>query len=248
MYSGADLKNLVHAEGLTQRAIVMFALGCNGAGAKSTAEIRGLLVNKGGLKKAKNWNIAAIFSSMKKLVVHIDKRWELTDNGLAELKEIGALSKSTLAAKVDDDLSALLIKVTNKETKAFVEEALNCFRSEYYRAAVVLSWVGAIYSIYVYVHASKLSEFNAAADARFNKTKQTWKAAKTIEDLADMGERNFLQILKDIGLIGSSVKGELIKRLDMRNGCGHPNDYKVGESGVAHHLEMLILHVYEKYI
>lgn len=62
-----------------------------------------------------------------------------------------------------------------------------------------------------------------------------------------MKEYNFLQILCAISVFGKSVKDELEACLKIRNGCGHPNSLKVGESRVASHIESLMLNVFSKY-
>jgi len=43
------------------------------------------------------------------------------------------------------------------------------------------------------------------------------------------------------------VKAELKQCLDRRNGCGHPNSLKIGPNTVAHHLEILLLNVFNKF-
>ena len=113
-----------------------------------------------------------------------------------------------------------------------------------YRASVVLSWVGAVSLLYDYVISNKLKEFNDEALKRDPK----WKIANTQEDLSRLKEYEFLQILVSISALGKSVKDELENCLKLRNGCGHPNSLRIGESRVAAHIETLMLNVFAKYI
>jgi hypothetical protein len=124
-----------------------------------------------------------------------------------------------------------------------VEQAISAFEHKLYRAAVVLSWVGAVSLLYAHVVANELAAFNTEAKKRNAK----WKTAKTRDDLTLMGERDFLQILQAISVIGKNVKQELEHRLDLRNGCGHPNSLVVAESMVSAHLEALTLNVFAKF-
>jgi hypothetical protein len=76
---------------------------------------------------------------------------------------------------------------------------------------------------------------------------QKWREARTADDLGLMKEKDFLDRLAAISMIGKNVKEELQKCLDLRNACGHPNSLKLGPNAVAHHLEILILNVFEKF-
>jgi hypothetical protein len=73
------------------------------------------------------------------------------------------------------------------------------------RAAVVLSWVGAIGVLYDHVVAYELVSFNAVATRRDAK----WKLAKLNDDLSRMKEYDFLNALEAISVIGKNVKQEL---------------------------------------
>jgi hypothetical protein len=60
-----------------------------------------------------------------------------------------------------------------------------------------------------------------------------------------MKERDFLNRAATIGVIGKNVKATLIECLDRRNGCGHPNSLKLKDRAVAHHVEALVLNVFQ---
>jgi hypothetical protein len=134
-------------------------------------------------------------------------------------------------------------KLADPDTKAFVTEAIECVGSQLYRAAVVLSWVGALSLLHRNVAVHHLAAFNVEAIRRDPKR----KPAKTVDDLGAIGEYDFLQILEHISVIGKNVKASLEGCLKLRNGCGHPNSLKLGEAMVAAHVETLILNVFEKF-
>ena len=109
-----------------------------------------------------------------------------------------------------------------------------------FRAAVVLSWLGAMALLHDHAVAKHLAAVNAEALKREPK----WKAAKNTDDLGKMTESTFLEIAAAVSLIGKSVKHELETCLKLRNSCGHPNSLKIGSNKVAAHLETLALNVY----
>jgi hypothetical protein len=139
-------------------------------------------------------------------------------------------------------LRAHAAKLTNPDVRAFVEEAIGCAEEGFYRAAVVLSWVGAVAVLYHEVVAKDLAAFNAEALRR--DPQQKWRDAKDANGLARMDEFQFLQVIEALSVIGKSVKHELEGCLKLRNGCGHPNSLKVADSKVAAHIETLVQNVF----
>ncbi|MCA9909963.1 MAG: hypothetical protein KC519_15000 [Anaerolineae bacterium] len=142
------------------------------------------------------------------------------------------------------DLRALLPQVNNPETRAFIGEAISCAEADLLRAAVVLSWVGAVNLLYDYVFNNRLADFNREAQRRNAK----WKPAAITDDLVRMKEHDFLDVIEAISVIGKNVKQELQNNcLNLRNACGHPNSLKIGANRVAAHLESLLLNVYSQF-
>lgn len=125
------------------------------------------------------------------------------------------------------------------DTRSFVTEAVQCYESELYRAAVVMSWLAAVHVLKSEVLHKHLTAFNAEA----SRLDPKWKAAKTTDDLGTMKEAKFLDLLVAISVIGKNVKDELQECLRTRNGCGHPNSLKVSVNKVASHIEILLLNV-----
>lgn len=145
--------------------------------------------------------------------------------------------------KLAADLRSHLETISDTQILSFVEEAIKCLEAKLYRAAVVLSWIGAVSVLYECTLTNHLSEFNVEAVKRDSK----WKNAKTRDDLARMKESDFLDVLEKISVLGGNVKQELKKSLDLRNGCGHPNSLQIGDSIVAAHIELLILNVFSRF-
>ena len=121
-----------------------------------------------------------------------------------------------------------------------MKEAIACFENRLYRAAVVLSWSGAVSVLQNHIVNKRLTDFNAEAQRRNRK----WRDALNSDDLGLMREYEFLDVLESLSVIGKNVKFELKKCLQLRNGCGHPNSLSIGPHQVAAHLEILLLNVF----
>ena len=194
-----------------------------------------------GVKGAKNWNFGAFLSSAEDMVFKAPAGWELTGKGREHVATLAAGNLSTSPAAAEaQTLRALLSKLKSADAREFVTEAIVCAEQSLFRAAIVLSWVGAMALLHDEVVSKHLASFNTKATKRDAK----WKPAKSADDLGKMNEATFLEIAQAIGLVGKNVKQELDACLKLRNGCGHPNTLKIGPNKVAAHIETLALNVY----
>lgn len=236
------LKNLLHQPGFSKTDKLLLCASLDVKIPKSVAEIKGI-AKQAGFREMEKWNISSILSRSGGLAIRTDSGWELANSGKVRVAQLAGSAVTSFAPKVASSLRSHLSNITNHETAAFLEEAIRCYETKLYRSAVVLSWVGAISVLYDYVLSHKLAAFNAEAVKRNSK----WKTATIKDDLANMKEHDFLQVIQSISLIGKSVKDELEGCLKFRNGCGHPNSLKIGESRVSGHIETLMLNVFSKF-
>lgn len=240
MLTAQALKTQLHREDLTQKHKLLLILAAHPESPMSPAEIRQAAL-QAGLRRAKKWNIGSILGRGETLAIRIDGSWELNDDGEAHVGQLVPLATNRRATVAAGDLRKHLASIKNSDTAAFVEESIACFESKLYRAAVVLSWSGAVSLLYDHVINHALGQFNAEALRRDSK----WKSAKTRDDLARMKEYEFLNVLEAISILGKNVKQELQNAcLQLRNACGHPSSLKIGENRVASHIEILILNVF----
>lgn len=241
MVSLQVIKNLVHEESLSHQDRILICTGFSDK-PQSSSEIK-KTAEKVGLNNSILRNVSAYLTKSKGLVIKTTDGWELTEKGWNEVEKLTGIKRNQAKRKVSQGLRSQLVKITNVNTKNFVEDAIVCYESDSFRAAVVLSWVGAVSVLYDYVMINKLTEFNAEALRRDAK----WRRAKTKDDLSRMKEYDFLQVLVAISVIGKNVKDELEICLKLRNGCGHPNSLKIGELRVSSHIEILVLNVFSKF-
>lgn len=194
-----------------------------------------------GCREPKKWNVSAHLGASKGKAIRTTG-WLLTDSGKMHLRTLGVSSISPAAMQVAVDLRSHLAKVTEAQTRDFVEEAIKCHEAALYRSAIVMSWLGAMDALQKHVHQTQLAAFNAEAlrvDAK-------WKAAVSQDDLGKMNEGAFLDRIETLSIIGKNVKAQLKACLDLRNGCGHPNSLKVSVNKSAAHIETLLQNVFEK--
>lgn len=238
-----QLKQAVHRKKVTKTDTALLCVAAAGAKGASSAQVKKLAIDAG-VKGAKTLNFTAHLHSAEDKVFKTPDGWELTDTGRSHVAALAAVELSASpAANEAQALRSLLPNLKSEEARAFLTEAVVCAEQSLARAAVVLSWVGAMALLQDFVVANHLAAFNAEASRRDPK----WKPAKTSDDLGKMKEAGFLEIAEAISVIGKNVKQELEACLKLRNGCGHPNSLKIGSNKVAAHLETLALNVYAKF-
>jgi len=176
--------------------------------------------------------------------VLLPKGWTITGAGRQALEDRGLISAIGVLTPVTEALEKVAIDVHDPDKARFVEEAIACVKNKSYRAAIVLSWVGALYLLYSYVASTKLAAFNSELTRRFPKS----KPASTIDDLAQVvKEAEFISILEHINIVTKGEAKDLVSCLDRRNTAGHPNSHTFTEVTVGHHIETLINTVYKRY-
>lgn len=238
LLSSEAVKQYISDSAVPQKDKVLLCLSVGSEKAKTVKEITQIGVTCG-YPSIKRINVSSILARQQGLVLRSPDGWELTTKGKAHIKGLIGGPVAVLSST----LRVVLNTISNPETLNFAEEAVQCFEAHLYRAAVVLSWVGAISVLYDHVLTNHKEAFNSAA---VNKNPR-WKNANTSDDLARMKEADFLEVCESASIIGKSVKQELQTALTFRNGCGHPNSLKLGEHRVSAHIESLILNVYSQY-
>ena len=179
----------------------------------------------------------------------------LRDNSTGELKlraaalakldeEMGYLAVLGPATPLVASLQAHAAQITGPQTRAFVEESIVCMKAKAPRAAIVMSWCGAMSVLQEFVFQNHLADFNA--DAVANSLLK--KHASSIADMRDISkECQFIESRGRISIIDGSTKRLLKRCLDRRNEIGHPTEVRISEASVADHIDSLILNVFQKF-
>lgn len=241
MLTTVDLKTWLHRDLHRLDKILLIVATCDAP--CQPKDIKGRAA-EAGFRIPPKWNISDVLGKSDGKAIRAPEGWELTDAGKMHLRTLGVSNVSPAAMQVAVDLRAHLEQISDTQTKEFVEEAIACHEAQLYRSAVVMAWLGAMDVLHKHVHAKHLGVFNAEAT---NVMGKKWKAAVTTDDLGRMGESDFLDRIAALSIIGKNVKTELKTCLDRRNGCGHPNSYKVAVNQSAAHIETLLLNVFQKF-
>ena len=241
MLTPDQLKQVVHVDGRSRRDAALLILAVDRKSPKNLAAIR-TLGKSAGVRQIEKWNLSDILAKSQNLAIKTDTGWELSPGGAEYIQlMLQATDLNIVVANASQSLRAHLVKLTDAESIAFIEEAIVCFEARQYRAAVVFSWVGAVSVLKQHVFTNKLAEFNKEASRRDGK----WRVAKTADDIGRMKEHDFLDVLEAIGVVGKNVKMTLQNHcLQLRNSCGHPNSLKIAENSVSAHIEKLVLNVF----
>lgn len=111
-------------------------------------------------------------------------------------------------------------KIKDSQEKAFLIEALNCYRVESYRATIILIWVLAIDHLQKYIFGQKLNDFNSALAK--NPDKRVQKIVN-YDDFSDLPETKFIELARASNIISNDVRKILDEKLGIRNSAAHPS-------------------------
>ena len=126
----------------------------------------------------------------------------------------------------------------------YLEEALECYRRGLYRAAVLMVWSAVVQKLYDTAgsHRGGVSMMEAANKARLGNSRR-YREIKKQDDLLYVGEKDFIQLCEDAGMLNRNARKMLHERLDLRNLCGHPTKYTPGREQTVIFIESLVLNV-----
>jgi len=243
----SQLTDALHAKRLSRQDALLVCLAADVDSAKSVKQIKELARNAG-YTEVQKWNVSAALKRTKGLSVRLKDGWSLSSRGREHVRDLGIIptGKSLKVVNHAAQLRSAASKISDPDTRAFVEEAIVAYEGGLHRSCVVLSWSGAVSLLYDQVVTKCLGTFNTEASRR----DANWRKAKNKDDLTRMKESDFLDIIGSppVSVIGKNVKEELKNNcLRLRNSCGHPNSLKIGENKTSAHLEVLILNIFAKF-
>lgn len=196
-----------------------------------------------GFRIPTSWNCSSILKRTRGQAVQKPSGWEITSRGNDALVALGLMTSKRPTLRVANDLRELLPAIGDHRTQAFVRESIEAYENSLFRSAAVMSWLGAVDALQGNVVKHNLKEFNREC----SRLDPKFKPIRDKNGLSRLKERDFLDRIAAIGAISKDVKIALIECLDRRNSCGHPNDYQLRDQTVAHHLETLIVNVFQPF-
>lgn len=140
----------------------------------------------------------------------------------------GRRDATVMADKLLTDLPA---KFPDSVERAFLDEALICFRHRAFRAAIVMTWNLAFHHLREYVIKNHLAEFNGVwqTNSLYSKHPAKGRISKfsTHTDFAELRESEVIEICRTANIISQDINKILREKLDRRNTAAHPSSIAI---------------------
>jgi hypothetical protein len=155
-------------------------------------------------------------------------KYKLARSVRSELDRLYGVHHSVVA--VSKILTDLPTKVPTIEQRAFLQEALTCYKFQAYRACIVMTWNLAYAHLvdYILSDPQRLADFNAAITKKYPK-KTNIVIAQYDDFTEELSERETVEIANVANTFSSVVFRILKKELDRRNIAAHPSNVVVSQ-------------------
>lgn len=155
------------------------------------------------------------------------------------------LDKIILKPSFEEDgikeLESLIIELKNNDEKEYLFEGISCFRAGAVRAGIVFVWAGVMRNLQQRCVDLGLNLLNNQLHTFLPK-----KTISTIEDFENISDKDFLILVKKLGILTKHIKVEMENHLDLRNHCAHPSSYAPGVNKAKSFIEDMILVIKNK--
>lgn len=143
---------------------------------------------------------------------------------------------------VSQMLSGLPAKVPDLAERAFLSEALNCYRVRAYRAAIIMTWNLTYDHLVRWVlrDSTRLQLLNSGIQTRFPKKKIT---VINLHDLEDLKESELIEACRTARLLDKNKISILKDKLARRNIAAHPSQVTVTQHQADDAISDLVLNV-----
>jgi hypothetical protein len=148
--------------------------------------------------------------------------------------------------QVERMLSELPARVANFGERAYLEEALICFRNKAFRASIVMAWNLAFDHLCRFILANHLSEFNTQLPKSFPKADIAAVAKR--DDFHELKESQVLQVCRSANIISGSIHKILKEKLDRRNIAAHPSGVVIADPTAEEFIKDLVENVVLKLV
>lgn len=155
-------------------------------------------------------------------------RYKLARAVRSELDKKYGIHKSII--QVARLLSDLPESVPDMAERAFLREALNCYRVEAFRACIVMTWNLAFDHVlrWILADSQRLADFNSAIGRRFPKKSAFQISA--IEHFEELKESETIEICQTANLFSKNITEILREKLKKRNMAAHPSQITIQQS------------------
>lgn len=161
------------------------------------------------------------------------------DTVLKDFKNKYILPVQTTSKEVNEvtQLDKLLEKLGDEAENEYMQEAINCAKSGYRRAAIVMAWAAVIDRLQRKVEAIGFDAFNQASTKLKNKTTGTFKRWNKVFDISSISELqqsvsdgDLLTIFEGgLGILDGNQAERLRTNLEYRHHSAHPGGAPIEE-------------------
>jgi hypothetical protein len=125
------------------------------------------------------------------------------------------------------DLESLLLECRTERARSYLSEAIACYHSGAYRAAIVMTWITLVFDVI-----DKLRDLALGGDPNASRIVENLESVAQTHDLkkALVFERSLLDMAsKEFELFGEIEHQELTRLLEDRHRCAHPSMFSASE-------------------
>lgn len=161
-------------------------------------------------------------------LIRVGKDYRLEGSIKRQLdQKYGLHPKTVLVTKLLLDLPTAIPNLTER---AFLSEAIDCYRVGAFRAAIVMAWNLSFDHItqWILSDAKRASEFNAAIGKRY--PKRSGFLISRIDHFEELKEFEVIEILASSGLVSRNTVDILKEKLKRRNMAAHPSQVIVSQA------------------
>jgi len=156
-----------------------------------------------------------------------------------DLTEKFGKRRATVA--VDKLLIELPQRVPNLAERAYLDEALVCFRNGAFRAAIVMTWNLAYDHLCEFVLGKHLAAFNTQLPKTYPKAGISSISKR--DDVSELKENQVLQVCRSANIVSGSLHKVLKEKLDRRNVAAHPSGVATSQLTAEEFIQDLIENV-----
>lgn len=148
-------------------------------------------------------------------------------------------------------LGTMLQNISDSAQSDYLQEASDCARHGYYRAAIVLGWCAGIDQIHRAIQRIGFAPFNVASSEMASQTKGHFRKFNQVQNVSSVGElrevfdTTILWILEGMQLIDPNEHTRLRSCFNLRCQCAHPGDAPVTEYNLLSFFSDLVCIVFD---
>ena len=150
-----------------------------------------------------------------------------------------------ISIAVEKSLAELPARLTDETKRKYLIEALNCYKSQCFRAAILMAWNLAYDHLLNWLLADFVRLVKLNTKLPDKPPFRTGLLVSKREDFEWLSEREVIDICghKDIAIIPDNLKKILIQNLEWRNMAAHPATIEIKQVNTEHAISSLVENV-----